>query len=64
MPISSQTSSSLPPSTSVNFDHHIKGDSGCQFSQWFWSFKMQVPIVGFMIIELRKANGPYFGAFV
>ena len=49
---------------SVNFDHHIKGDSGCQFSQWFWSFKMQVPIVGFMIIELRKDNGPYFGAFV
>ena len=27
---------------SASSDHHIKGPRGCQFSQWFWSFKVQI----------------------
>jgi|MudIll2142460700_1097286.scaffolds.fasta_scaffold966738_2 hypothetical protein len=51
---------------SVNFDHHIKGDSGCQFSQWFWSFKMRQPIAGFIIDkeECNPENYLYLPKFV
>jgi hypothetical protein len=40
---------------SVNFDHHIRGHNGCQFSQWFWSFKVQMrkPIAG---LKIKKRN--------
>jgi len=39
----------------VNFDHHIKGNGGCQFSEWFWSFQVQKwkPIAGFGV---KKRN--------
>ena len=40
---------------SANFDHHTKGPGGCQFSQWFWSFKVQLrkSIAGFRV---KKRN--------
>ena len=40
---------------SARSDHHIKGPRGCQFSQWFWSFKVQIrkSIDGFRV---KKRN--------
>ena len=40
---------------SVSSDQYIKGLGGCQFSQWFWSFKVQKwkPIAGFRV---KKRN--------
>jgi hypothetical protein len=40
---------------SGNFGHHIKGDGGCQFSKWFWLFKVQMrkPIAG---LKIKKRN--------
>ena len=39
----------------VNFDHHIKGHGGCQFSQRFWPFKVQMRklIAG---LKIKKRN--------
>ena len=42
---------------SANFDHHIKGPGGCQFSQWFWLFKVQIPK---SIIPLTPTPSPAF----
>jgi hypothetical protein len=42
---------------SASFDHHIKGPGGCQFPQWFWSFKVQIRKC---IIPLTPTLSPAF----
>jgi len=42
---------------SASSDHHIKGPRGCQFSQWFWSFKVQIRK---SIIPLTPTLSPAF----